>query len=140
MTSETTESESSKAAFNRSPQTSSEGEIQQTIRTNDSTALILLDLIGPPRLGPLIPFTVHPLRLLSLCLATGLLGAGCAWWMNEIHQPDLGLPETIAELIPKAGTFRRIRFCCSPPCSVLGVELCCQIALSITTTISITVE
>ena len=45
---------------------------------------------------------MRPLRLLSLCLASGLLGAGCAWWMSEIRQPGLGLPETIAELIPEA--------------------------------------
>ena len=43
---------------------------------------------------------VRPLPLLALCLASGLLGIGIAWWMHPEHQAKHSALESISKLVP----------------------------------------
>ena len=44
---------------------------------------------------------VRPLRLFSLCVASGLIGASCAWLIQGIHHRQFNVSESIATLIPE---------------------------------------
>ena len=44
---------------------------------------------------------VRPLPLLAICLASGLLGMGVAWWMHPTNQSERSLPQSISGLVPQ---------------------------------------
>ena len=44
--------------------------------------------------------SVRSLPLLALCLASGLLGMGIAWWMHPEHRAERSRPEPISRLVP----------------------------------------